>query len=269
MHSTITKAVEKAYHEQFYAGDEPLPPVTVDDVDANLLQPSYVGRGDHYSENRWVFYRLIRERATWQNKHVLDYACGFGHWSIYYALTGARQVSGFDLSEEAIRRGSERVASQGLSDRVMLTQMDASRLTFPDQMFDIVIGVGVLHHTIKYPGIFEHLHRVMKPGAQAFFLEGLADNPLFRLWWMWKGEVPQGDVPIFAEEIRQKACQFSQVEIVGDTLLHAGKHFLWRPAPGRLRRMALRTTHRADLALLNAVPWLRRWGSFSYIILTR
>ena len=264
-----TKTAEKAYHERFYAGEQPLAPVDPVAMERDSLQPCYVGAGDHYSDNRWAFHQLLRARGGWQDKHVLDYACGPGHMSVYFALTGARHVDGFDLSEEAIRRGRVRVEAQGLSDRVTLTQMDAQHLTYPDQTFDIVIGHGVIHHTIKYPGIFENLYRVMKPGASAYFLEGLADFPLFKLWWTIKGEVPQGDVPIYAAEVLEKTKMFSKVEVIGDTFLHAGKLFLWRPNPGPLRKFALRQSHAADQRLLTAVPALRKWGSFSYIVLTR
>jgi ubiquinone/menaquinone biosynthesis C-methylase UbiE len=189
--------------------------------------------------------------------------------SIYFALTGAEHVDGFDIAETAIRRGTERVERQGLSDRVTLRTMDASDLKYPDESFDMVIGTGVLHHVIKYPNIFEGLHRVMKPGARAFFMEGLADNPLFKLWWKIRGPLPQGDVPIFAKEVRHKARMFTNVEVLGDTLLHAGKLFIWRPDPSSWRRSILRATHKADQWLFQAVPRLRNWGSFSYIVLTK
>jgi ubiquinone/menaquinone biosynthesis C-methylase UbiE len=264
-----TKDTEKKHHENLYSGTEPLPLVDVAELRRRLLLPCYVGPGDHYSDNRWAFHQILADEGGWEGKHVLDYACGFGEMAIYYALTGARQVDGFDLAEEGVRRGQARVQAHGLADRIQLQPMDASNLTYPDEAFDLVIGHGVLHHVIKYPNIFEHLHRVMKPGTKAYFLEGLADFPLFKLWWKIKGEVPEGDVPIFSAEIRRMTHMFGEVRIIGDTFSHALKHFVWKRNPGLLRRAVLRSTHTVDRALFTAIPALRRWGSFSYIVLTK
>jgi hypothetical protein len=109
----------------------------------------------------------------------------------------------------------------------------------------------------------------MKPGAKAYFLEGLADFPLFRLWWKIKGEVPEGDVPIFAREIREKARMFRDVEIQGDTFLYSMKTFFRKKPRTRAARWFLRTVKQGDQVLFRLVPTLRKWGSFSYITLTK
>jgi len=133
----------------------------------------------------------------------------------------------------------------------------------------MVIGDGVLHHVMKYPAIFEKLHRVMKPGAKAYFRENLADFPLFRLYWKSKGEVEQGDVPIHAKQIRSYTQMFSDIEIVGDTFFFSVKAFLWKPSAGKIRRSVLRTCKNLDNLLFKICPPLRAWGSFSYIVLTK
>jgi len=264
-----TKSTEKTYHESFYHRDEPLESISVEGVRDDWLRPCYIGEGDYYSENRGAFHDLIHEDGGWEGKRVLDYACGFGHFAIYYALTGAGQVDGFDIAEAAIARGKERVDAQGLSPQVTLTAMDASALSYPDDTFDMIIGHGVIHHVIKYPHVFEEMHRVLKPGGKAYFLEGLADFPLWRLHWKIKGEVPQGDVPIFAKEIREKAHLFSDVKIHGDTFFHSIKRWVWKKEPSVLRKAALRTTHVCDKALFRVLPPMRRWGSFSYLVFTK
>jgi SAM-dependent methyltransferase len=147
--------------------------------------------------------------------------------------------------------------------------MDAGRLDYENEEFDVVVGHGALHHVIKYPNVFEELHRVMKPGSKAYFLEGLADFPVWKLWWKMKGEVPDGDVPIYANEIRRRANRFSHVEIIGDTLFLAPKVLIWKAELGLLRRALLRALGRADEFAFRVMPSLRRWGSFSYIVLTK
>lgn len=260
---------EKQYHDAFYAGDSPLPEVVIAEVRELSLKPCYQTGRDKYSDNKMAFHEIIHRDGGWSGKHVLDYACGRGSWAIYYALTGAQRVQGFDISETAIQRGRERVERQGLADRVDLRAMDAARLDYEDETFEMVIGTAVLHHVIKYPQVFEELHRVMAPGAKAYFLEGLADFPLFRLWWKIKGEVPQGDVPIFSRDIHEKASMFSKIVIHGDTFLYSAKTMLWKPSMGRGRKSLLKVLKAIDTFLFRVCPVLRRCGSFSYIVLTK
>jgi SAM-dependent methyltransferase len=263
------KAIEKEHFERKRDGEGPLPPVVVDQIRERELRPCYGGGSDRYSDNKMAFHEVIATGGGWEGKTVLDYGCGNGTWATYFALTGAAKVSGFDLAESGVRRGMDRVRTQGLEDKVELCVMDATNLTFPDAFFDVVIGTAVLHHVLKYPGVFEHLHRVMKPGAKAYFLENLADFPLFRLWWWLKGPVESGDVPIFSRDILDKSRSFSDVTIIGDDLLFSIKTFLCAPDMGRLRKVVLRSSKIADSFLFSAFPQLRRWGSFCYIELRK
>jgi ubiquinone/menaquinone biosynthesis C-methylase UbiE len=262
------KLKEKKYHEQFREGGE-LPAVDVDEVRRTCLAPCYTTGSDRYSDNKMAFHRFIKERDSWENKYVLDYACGDGAWAAYFALTGARKVAGFDIGETGIRRGQKRIDKQGLNGKARLYPMDASKLKFHDNEFEMVIGHAVIHHVIKYPNVFEELHRVMKPGSKAFFLENLADFPFWKLHWKIKGEIPEGDVPIFSKEIRQKTRMFSAIEIKGDSFLFSLKHFLWKAEMGFLRKQGLRTLKLTDEILFASCPPLRHWGGFCYICLTK
>lgn len=238
------------------------------EFEANELRPCFEGgTGDCYAENRRFFHTLLD--GIWKDKHVMDYACGSGKWSVYFALTGARQVTGFDMDPTRIKIGQRVIKKQGLADKVRLIEATASDLPFSDDAFDLVIGPSALHHTIKYENIFENLYRVMKPGTKAFFSENLADFPLWRLHWWLKGYTPEGDVPIFSKDVRAKAHMFSQIEIIGDTFVHSLKHFIFSRKLGSMRRSLLRLTYRTDQVLFSLIPKLRSWGSMSVIILTK
>jgi SAM-dependent methyltransferase len=262
------KAAEKAFFEQYRTDDSPLSPVDVAEIQRTKLAPCHTTGDDRYSDNKRAFHQRILRDGGWENKYVLDYACGTGMWSIYFALTGARRVVGFDLAESGVRRGQELAQRQGLAGKVSLLVGDATRLPFPNDHFEIIIGTAVIHHVIKYPNVFEELHRVLKPGAKAYFLEGLADFPLFRLWWKLKGEVPQGDVPIFRRELLAK----------GDVLEGGrdGRQPSWRHqdvrlaqahGPGSPRPAARRRS--CGSRTVRGVPRPPRWGCFSYSVFTK
>jgi ubiquinone/menaquinone biosynthesis C-methylase UbiE len=262
----LTKQAEVSYWNERRRA-HPLDEIRVEAVEKYLLQPCFETGSDRYSDNKRAFHDVLNR--CWRGRHVLDYACGTGDWAVYFALTGASRVSGFDISDVSIAMGRERLVKQGLADKVELRVMDATNLDYPDETFDVVVGHAALHHVIKYPNVFEELHRVMKKGAKAYFLEGLADFPIWRLWWKVKGEVPDGDVPIFSDEIKRLASGFSDVEVIGDTFFFAPKVFLWKRDGGLLRRTLLRSLRDLDRVAFGLVPSLRRWGSFSYIVLTK
>ena len=202
------KKMEKAFHDAYY-DNVPLPLIDAENLQKTRLAPCYTTGVTHRTDNVGTFHRIIDQK--WKDTILLDYVCGNGGWAIYFALLGAKEVFGFDISQSAIRTGCDRVEKQGLGDKVHLDVKDATKLDYANDSFEIAIGHGVLHHVVKYPGIAESLHRVMKPGGKAYFLENLADFPLFHLWWKIKGEVPEGDVPIFAKDIREKFSMFSKI----------------------------------------------------------
>jgi len=113
-------------------------------------------------------------------KVVLDLGCGRGYGAIQFARMGAL-VYAIDISA-AMVKATERLAKEcGLSDKVLARQMSAEKLEFPDEMFDLVAGHSILHHTDLSLTRYE-VRRVLKPGGRAVFLEPLGHNPLINLF---------------------------------------------------------------------------------------
>jgi ubiquinone/menaquinone biosynthesis C-methylase UbiE len=258
------KKREKAHHEEQRHGDRPIPPVSVAEVEDLWLRPSWKGATDRYNDSRREFFSFLLERESFEGSDILDYACGTGIWSLYYRLKGARSVVGFDLAENGVRRGMAAARLQNL-DNLQLMCADATRLPYRDGSFNLVIGLGVIHHVIKYPGIFPELFRIMAPGGRAYFVEGLADNPLWKLWWHIKGEVPEGDVPIFSREVREKAAQFETIEIHGFDFFHALSNLWFRLPNSTLRHSLAQITKSADDILFRVIPPARKWGAMSVL----
>lgn len=142
---------------------------------------------------------------------VLDYGCGSGQLGIYLALLGAN-VDGFDLSPKGIEVANWAAKRYGLE--CSFRTMDAEDLDYPDQYFDLVIGFGVLHHVIKYPGSALQLNRILKKGSRAIFHETLWDNPLINFVRRWTTEAEDaGDSHLTERGIREFGESFATVEI--------------------------------------------------------
>lgn len=113
-------------------------------------------------------------------KVVIDFGCGRGHNAICLAEKGAI-VYAFDISSGMARVTYKRVSEKNLENRVFVAQMAAEQLAFPEGFADLLFGHSILHHT-DLPLTRKEVHRVLKSGGRAVFLEPLNHNPLIRVF---------------------------------------------------------------------------------------
>ena len=96
-------------------------------------------------------------------KRILDAGCGTGEYGIWYARRGA-YVTGVDLSQPSMRIAREYSEREGI-DNIRFEKQSVLKLDFPDESFDYVFSMGVLHHTPDPNGGFRELCRVLRPGG--------------------------------------------------------------------------------------------------------
>lgn len=117
-----------------------------------------------------------------KGKVVLDYGCGRGIESVKYLENGAKKVIGIDISPIYIEHAKNMAIEKGFeSDSFEFIAMDAHKLLFEDEMFDLVIGCGILHHLEPEVALNE-IFRVLKKDGRVLLQEPLADNPLLKLF---------------------------------------------------------------------------------------
>jgi len=114
---------------------------------------------------------------------VLDCDCGRGDISLYIlAQGGGRRMHGIDISSVYIQDAAMRCGEAGCDkSRFKFYVMDAHAMDLPANFFDIVAGLGILHHLDSDVALAE-IHRVLKPGGRILLQEPLADNPLLKLF---------------------------------------------------------------------------------------
>jgi ubiquinone/menaquinone biosynthesis C-methylase UbiE len=94
---------------------------------------------------------------------VLDVGCGNGYVLFQYARNGA-EVTGVDLTATAIDLSRKRFSLGGMPGTFV--EIDGQHLPFPDDYFDIVCTMGVLHHISNPQPTIDEIYRVLKPGGR-------------------------------------------------------------------------------------------------------
>jgi SAM-dependent methyltransferase len=114
-----------------------------------------------------------------RGKRVLDAGCGMGRFTEVCADAGA-EVHAVDLSRAV------EAASRNLEHRpnVHIYQADIMDLPFPNESFDFIYSIGVLHHTPNTKAAFLQLPPLLKAGgAIAIWVYST------RLRLLWGGEI--------------------------------------------------------------------------------
>jgi 2-polyprenyl-3-methyl-5-hydroxy-6-metoxy-1,4-benzoquinol methylase len=108
-----------------------------------------------------------------RGKVILDYGCGMGEEAAYLARMGAT-VHAIDISPVGVAVTRRRAEHNGLSDSIHAEVMKCNPTSFPDDTFDMVHGLGILHHVGLEESLPE-IKRVLKPGGTAVFMEPLGN----------------------------------------------------------------------------------------------
>jgi ubiquinone/menaquinone biosynthesis C-methylase UbiE len=95
---------------------------------------------------------------------VLDIGCGFGEIDILLAKNTDFNITGVDISKNALDVFSKKVQEKGLSERIKIEEGDVYNLKYPDNYFDIILSFGYVS-AATYRGVQKEIARVLKPGG--------------------------------------------------------------------------------------------------------
>lgn len=153
---------ERAFHNARFEHD-----------DRNAQLKYYDAVGDCFEDYAARVAQLARDAD------ILEYGCACG--ANLQRLAGTtRSATGIDISDVAIERGRKQARAAGL-DNVYLHAMDAERMSFADDSFDLIFGNGIMHRLDIARSLAE-IVRVLRPGGRAVFAEPLGHNPAIGLY---------------------------------------------------------------------------------------
>lgn len=95
-----------------------------------------------------------------KGKKVLNVACGAGYGS-EVLLKVANEVFNVDISEQLVAYGNLRYGNY----KNHFVTMDAQKMSFPDQFFDVVVSFETFEHLPKYKKFISECSRVLRPGG--------------------------------------------------------------------------------------------------------
>jgi SAM-dependent methyltransferase len=259
-------------------------------MDANLFQTEAAFADSEYAPNRdnlTISPRMFRRYADpthlwdWREfsaqllgdvagKSLLDFGCGMGEEAVYFAKLGAT-VTAIDASTVGIDITRERAAVNEVSDRVTAMVMDATRTTFPDNSFDRVHGLGILHHVGLSEGLTE-VKRILKPNGTAVFLEPLGSIQVVETCKSWLHrklvnrldliKVNENEENLRLRDILSCVALFSNLQVYPYRLLYRVRKLF---CPKRFYPIL----ERFDYRLLKVAPFLSRFAGAALIHLKK
>lgn len=126
--------------------------------------------------------KAVAEIMTDSPQMVIDLACGTGDFAIALAKSGVPHVKGFDISEEMLKIGREKVAKIPLYDQTLTLELgDSEDLPLADNSADAVsVAFGIRNFEHKEKGL-EEMYRILRSGGKLCVLElSIPDNNIIR-----------------------------------------------------------------------------------------
>ncbi len=150
--------------------------------------------------------RAIKLISDCAPETILDVATGTGDFAIAALKSGAKKITGIDISKEMVAIGKEKISKMGLADKITLTTGDSEAIQFPDETFDVAtVAFGVRNFENLGRGLDE-LFRVLKRGGTLCVLEfSNPRNPIIRFGYRfysknlmpWFGKLVSGDASAY------------------------------------------------------------------------
>ena len=185
------------------------------------------GTEDLAGAQRAKLDHLCRKLRLREGERLLDVGCGWGGLARHAAREYGAEVVGITLSRQQLALARERVAAEGLDDRVRLELMDYRDLP-RDGRFDKVVSVGMFEH-VGHANLglyFRHLFDAVKPGGLVLNHGITARHPDGRQVGRGAGEFigryvfPHGELPHLSLAIAEMSEQGLEVVDVESLRLH-------------------------------------------------
>lgn len=114
-----------------------------------------------------------------KDKILLDYGCGLGFESVYFAKRGARVIA-IDISEKSLEVAKKLAKQESVSKRISFKIMDGENLKIKNNSIDIIYNRGTLS-CVNLNLALKEWARILKPDGIVIGRDTLGHNIFFNL----------------------------------------------------------------------------------------
>ena len=171
-------------------------------------------------------HRLTGLAEISSEHHVLEIGCGWGGFAVEAAKQTGCRVTGITISTEQFKFATERVAQEGLEDRVKIVLCDYRKMT---GSFDRIVSIEMLEAVghAYYGTFFNTCDRLLKPGGCVVLQVIAIPDQRYMAYrrnpdWIQKHIFPGGMLPSLTELSRAMTKHSS---LIVDNLDNIGIHY--------------------------------------------
>ena len=141
------------------------------------IEKWFINRSQHaeYVINRAE--KLMHFINAEEKQSFLEVGCGNGAVCKHVVKKYLLNVTGVDIDPEQIQLAQEN--SDDTPD-IQFSVVDATKLPFQDNDFDIVLSFGVMHHISNWLNALGEIRRVLKPGGYFIYYDLIYSEPIAR-----------------------------------------------------------------------------------------
>ncbi|HEY59677.1 MAG TPA: class I SAM-dependent methyltransferase [Anaerolineae bacterium] len=116
------------------------------------------------------------DKYRWKNKKVLAVGCGQGFIANYLAEQTSPIIA-VDISLDSLLRAKAGTKELGNMDKIQFDLSNAENLPFRNAYFEVVVCLGVLHHTPDTLKGISEIFRTQRKGGSSFVMLYRSGNP--------------------------------------------------------------------------------------------
>jgi len=151
---------------------------------------------------------LISLKNKTPNKNVLDFGCGNGVYTEKVLDFNPLKITAIDISEKAIE-----IAKSKKYNKIDYMIENCENTKLNSNCFDIIYGVGILHH-LNLNRAVKEVERLLNKNGMLIFIEPLGTNPLINLYRkLTPNSRSKDEHPLTFGDIKYFKSLFGKVEI--------------------------------------------------------
>jgi len=164
------------------------------------IEKWFMNRPQHAEQAIKRAERLLHFVDIKEKQNFLEVGCGNGAVSKHLAKRYLLNVTGVDIDPEQIQ-----LAQEGIDKipNIKFVEVDATSLPFPDNGFDIVLSIGVMHHISNWLDALREIKRVLKPQGYFIYVDLIYPELIAKFGRSFKhryGITTMQDLKLFAQE---------------------------------------------------------------------